>query len=390
MRVLFTSWAWPTHFFPLVPLAGAFRLAGHEVLVATQPGLVPRVLASGLPAIAVGSDTDIGDVIAAAARRAAEQPGPPMEWEHLRPYRSRPFRAYVGVAEAMVDGLAGVVSGWGADLIVSEPTTYAGALAGALAGVKVVRHTWGIDFAYLQREFEEEALAGLCERLGLAGVETLGEVSVDPCPPRLQVPDTGWVPVPVRRLPMRYVPFNGVGVVPGWLAGLPRRPRICVTWGMSTQSWDAAAMRAGDVVRALAGLGAELVVAVSGSGAELLGEVPEGVRVVVDVPLSGLLPSCDVLVSQGGLGTVMTGAVCGVRQVVVPLLADTVLNGRRLAAVGAGELVFAQEIAGGGLRAAVERVLGLACYGEAAGALRAELAGLPGPADIVTTLTTAV
>jgi UDP:flavonoid glycosyltransferase YjiC (YdhE family) len=387
MRVIFTSWAWPTHFFPLVPLAGAFRLAGHEVLVATQPGLVPTVLASGLPAIAVGTDTDIADVLAAAARRAAAQPGPPLEWEDLRQYRSRTFRAYVGVAEAMVDGLAGVVSGWGADLIVSEPTTYAGALAGALAGVRVVRHTWGVDFAYLQREFEGEALAGLCGRLGLAGVETLGEVSVDPCPPRLQVPVSERVPAAVRRLPMRYVPFNGLGVVPGWLAGLPRRPRVCVTWGTSTQSWDAAAMRAGDVVRALAGLGAELVVAVSGAGAGLLGELPEGVRVAVDVPLSELLPLCDVLVSQGGLGTVMTGVACGLRQVVVPLLADTVLNARRLAESGAGEFVFAEEIAGGGLRAAVERVLGLGCYGEAAGALRDELLALPGPAEIVTTLT---
>src|SRR5688500_2073889 len=68
MRVLFTTWAWPSHYFPLVPLAWALRSAGHEVLMTSQPDLLPPMRASGLPAVAVGRCVD-----AAAAHRKARR-----------------------------------------------------------------------------------------------------------------------------------------------------------------------------------------------------------------------------------------------------------------------------------------------------------------------------
>jgi len=58
MKVLFTTWAWPSHFFPLVPLAWALRAAGHEVRVASGPELAGTIRASGLPAVSVGTPVD--------------------------------------------------------------------------------------------------------------------------------------------------------------------------------------------------------------------------------------------------------------------------------------------------------------------------------------------
>ena len=57
MRVLFTSWAWPTHYYQMVPLAWALRAAGHEVRAASAPALSATIAASGVPAVGVGDDS---------------------------------------------------------------------------------------------------------------------------------------------------------------------------------------------------------------------------------------------------------------------------------------------------------------------------------------------
>src|SRR3954447_12209191 len=59
MRVLFTSWAWRSHYFPSVPLGWAFAAAGHEVRMVSQPSLESTIVESGLPAVTVGSDPDL-------------------------------------------------------------------------------------------------------------------------------------------------------------------------------------------------------------------------------------------------------------------------------------------------------------------------------------------
>src|SRR5262249_30229195 len=58
MKALFPTWAWPSHFFPMVPLAWALRAAGHEVRVASGPELAGTIRASGLPAVSVGTPVD--------------------------------------------------------------------------------------------------------------------------------------------------------------------------------------------------------------------------------------------------------------------------------------------------------------------------------------------
>jgi len=61
MKVLFTTWAWPSHFFPMVPLAWALRSAGHEVRVASGPELERTIRDAGLPAVPVGGPVDIAE-----------------------------------------------------------------------------------------------------------------------------------------------------------------------------------------------------------------------------------------------------------------------------------------------------------------------------------------
>jgi UDP:flavonoid glycosyltransferase YjiC (YdhE family) len=54
------------------------------------------------------------------------------------------------------------------------------------------------------------------------------------------------------------------------------------------------------------------------------------------VPLHMLLPTCALVVNQGGAGTVMTAAASGVPQLIAPRLPDQVLNAEQISGRGAG------------------------------------------------------
>src|SRR5262249_6339226 len=79
MRVLFTAVGGQPHLYPLVPLAWAFRAAGHEVRFASTPAQVRDIVHIGLPMVAVGSgpklSRELGDDLAAAMYH--QDPWPP-------------------------------------------------------------------------------------------------------------------------------------------------------------------------------------------------------------------------------------------------------------------------------------------------------------------------
>src|SRR5688500_14037452 len=118
MRVVFTTWAWPSHLYAMVPLAWACRAAGHEVVVAGQPGLTAAVLATGLPAAPHGRD-----VAAFAVFRSIV---PPPVAGAAPPKGPRVLALLTQLAEAMADDLVQLGRDWRADLIVFEPTALAG------------------------------------------------------------------------------------------------------------------------------------------------------------------------------------------------------------------------------------------------------------------------
>ena len=366
MRVLFTVWSWPTHLYPLVPVAWAFRGAGHEVLVAVQPALVPQVQRAGLPSAPIG--TDVTDrALLSGALMAAQQAARP------DPQRPR-LQVSVRMAEAMIDDLLELARRWRPDLIVSEPTTYAAPLACAVLGIPYARYVWGIDVHSAAREHEPAAFAPLCARLGLAGFDARGTVTLDPCPERLQIPGEG------RRQQVRFVPYNGPGAMPSWLLERPARPRVCVTGGLSRAQRGPAADEPESLirraVRALAPLDVEVVAAVSAADRLTLrnegGDQVPNVRIAELLPLQLLLPSCDVVLAPGGNGTMMTAVMCGVPQVCVPQQRADDLGAAQLEKTGAGIRIADSAASPVALRDAVERVLGQPGYGHAARALRAQ------------------
>ncbi|MER6668439.1 nucleotide disphospho-sugar-binding domain-containing protein [Amycolatopsis japonica] len=376
MRVLFTTWAWRSHLYALAPLAWAFRAASHDVLVASQPGLVDEIAQTGLPAAGVGRDVDAAGMVRGylLPTTPAVTGGPAGTEKSPVP---RAMRMLLAHTESMLDGLIELAKRWRPDIVVYETTTLAGPIAAAAIGVPAVRHLYGPDLLLRARRLLPEVLAPLAGQHGVSEFEPLGGVTVDPTPDSLQLPGDH------PRIPMRYVPFNGPETLPDRLPATGGRPRICVTWGHTIAGVAPARFLLPSVAEALSELDVDVLVAVSAAQVPLLGPLPPKVRVVVDSPLNQLLPGCDLVVAHGGAGTTLTALHHGVPLLLVPQLPDHTGHANRVSACGAGEVLTAQQASPSRLREEAERCLGDSPRRAAAIRIQQEMRDSPPPAALV-------
>src|SRR5262249_18818214 len=139
---------------------------------------------------------------------------------------------YEQVAEAMAHDTVAFAEKWQPDLVVYEPTAFVGPMVGEGFGVLAARHLWGPDGTSAGPgrggRLEREALDAVASQFGVPTFDNRGDVTVDPCPASLQPQ------IEYRRLPMRYVPYNGAMRRPPAPLPDPVKPRIAVSWGVST------------------------------------------------------------------------------------------------------------------------------------------------------------
>ncbi|MFC8850069.1 MULTISPECIES: nucleotide disphospho-sugar-binding domain-containing protein [unclassified Micromonospora] len=388
MRVLMMVTPVPSHFQPLVPLAWALRAAGHDVLVVAQPDVLPLVESTGLSALAVGDPFHVDDLLfetlPADTRPLAVRP-------RLAPHLLGHYgRLWATHARYLLPAYLPVARELRPDLIVADPLEYSSLVIGAVLGVPVVHHRWGVDeISGPARAAVRPVLAGVCERLGIAGLPD-PTVLVDPCPPSLQLP--GAEPA----MPMRYVPYNGRRVLPPWRqeevatrsTRSPGNRRVAVTMGGTLAVNGVPFVRR--VLSAFAGMPQVSVLAtVEEKYRAELGGVPENVQLIDNTPLDLFLGSCAAVVHQGGAGTTMTATAFGLPQLVLPQLADHFGHGDRIAATGAGiafHTVDEQDDVGL-LRESLAALLFESAYREAATELRAEMRRTPAPDTVVAELT---
>jgi UDP:flavonoid glycosyltransferase YjiC (YdhE family) len=403
MRVLFTTWAQTGHYQPMVPLAWALRAAGHEVVVATHPAFAPVVTGSGVPALPVGPDIDVP---AELRRRAAPPSSSPPSSSQPSPggavtgtataVRTRDLPESRGGREILhiiVDGCAAMIDdaldyarAWRPDLVVFEPTGLVGPLVAELLGVPAVRLLWGPDFTAGLQRIAGKLMAPVLDRFGLSDLDVTGQVTLDPCPPRLRLPANA--PDTVRREPMRFVGYHGPMTMPRRLLDPPARPRVCVTGGATLHTVGLRdAYLVPRIVRALAGFDVEVVVAAVPAQRELFDDLPDNVVHFGPVPLVGLLPTCAALIHHGGSGSTMSAVVSGVPQLVVTSQPEAVYNARQVAAAGAGLHLPDEEASIDLVPGCVSTLLDDPGPATAAHRLRAEALALPGPVEAVGFLT---
>jgi glycosyltransferase len=398
MRVLFAAVAGRPHLFPIVPLAWACRAAGHEVRIASAPSATDTILHTGLPAVVVGSGPrltpqELRDLVATVYGQGAWPP----DWAanpHLLDDRQHELvlrlgRYLVTASDAMADDLLAFARQWQPDLIVHDAITYAGAVVAQVLRIPDVRHLFGT--ASLPR-FELDGGHPLPEYTRLfhrfhTDVRVHATATVDPTPPSLRFPNQ-----PHPSHDMRYIPYNGPGTVPRWLAPERDRPRICLTWGHTSPDsiGGEAAAPYRVALDAIAATDVDVVVVTSAEQIDKLGELPPNAVAAPSVPLQFVVAHCDAIVQQGGDGTTLTSAVAGIPQLAITCKPDAEIAAGRLAAVGAGVHLRYQELRDSAdredvIRAALETLL-LGPAGEAAELLRAEIVRQPPPSEVAAAL----
>ena len=373
MRILFTTVALPGHFFPLVPLAWACRVLGHSVLVAAPDDFADSVVRAGLPVVSYGPGVDVlqlakGEHTANLARRRHSLAG-----------------VFGRVARRALPGIQSIVDSWRPDLVVSERAEFAGPVATASAGVALAELHWGMSAL---SEYRAAATAELQDELSRRGRTALPEpaMALNPWPPSLRRPYAA------GHQNMRSLTYNGTANVPAWVWAPRDRPRVCLTLG-TVLPWLSAAGRAEAVLpllRAVAELGVELVVAMDDRVAARWPALPDAVRHAGRLPLSQVLPTCDVAIHHGGQGTSLTALETGRPQLVLPQFDDQFDNAEAVARTGAGIVLLPEENAPRAVAERCTELLDEPGFGRAAARTADEIAAQPSPMDLVALLEAAV
>jgi UDP:flavonoid glycosyltransferase YjiC (YdhE family) len=398
MRVLFTSYGPRPHSYPMVPLAWAFRVMGHDVRMAGPPAISDPMAESGLVGAVVGEDADVSSFLSGGKFR----PRPPGPDETAEDALARFIDGVAPIAflrcEAMAGDLVALARSWRPDLIIYDPVTFAGPVAAQVLGVPAVCNLYGM---VRQFRIEMEGIAGAVPRPEYVSqfkkhdVPELLEPAawIDPCPPSLRWRGPGAVSVEeaTPRLSMAYVRYSGPGAVPGWLSGPAARPRVLVTWGTTSERKLGGEVldQARRVVEALAPMDVEVLVttgAMSAEDQESFRRAASHVRIVEWLPFHAMAETSAAVVHTGGTGAMLTSAACGVPQLGISAIPEGTFNSEMVAAAGAGLHIAAADADVGTVRAALAELLGTPAYRKSAALLRAEIEAQPSPAAVVRSL----
>ncbi|MFD9909645.1 activator-dependent family glycosyltransferase [Streptomyces sp. NPDC059063] len=408
MRVLFATIPEKSHLFCMTPMAWAMRAAGHEVRVASCAELVDVIARTGMTAVSVGSNDGI--TAGMSAHRESQEEWEAANWNELDPAKltyegelERIQLATYGSAmynEPMIGELVDFARAWQPDLVIWDPLTYAGPLAAGAVGAAHARSPCFADVWTMKRQLFRklsaevpadqrrdplaEWLGGTAAELGGSFTEelTTGQLTLDPLPASLGIATEA------LRTPVRFVPYNGPAVAPGWLLAPPERPRICLSLGASnTERYGGDYIPKAGILAELAELDVEVVAALLPAQTAQLGTLPDNVRVVDSVPLHALLPSCSLLIHHGGFGSYGNALMYGVPQLTVTTpVADQLYRGAGLEQQGAGLLLTSARATPEAVRERASRILSEPAFLENAARLRDEAAALPAPSEVVPVL----
>ncbi|MGH9242133.1 MAG: glycosyltransferase, partial [Vicinamibacterales bacterium] len=158
----------------------------------------------------------------------------------------------------------------------------------------------------------------------------------------------------------------------------PERPRVVVTLGTVVPFVTGLAPLA-RLLCAARGVDATFVVAHGAARAPELEPLPPNVQAASWIGFDVLLPSCHALVHHGGSGTALAALAAGLPQLVMPCGADHFVNASTLVRAGVAVRCDAADVTAAGLAS----FLADESLRRRAADLRAEIAAMPTPADVV-------
>ncbi len=375
--MLFTFAGGSGHLEPLVPIARAAATAGHTVAFAGRPRMVPEVEKLGFPAFASGSDVGLTPKRLPLADVDVDR-----DMRAVGPGFGR------RIARERAADLLRLCAPWRPDLLVCEEVDFGAMVAAerlALPHATVLVLAAG---GFVRPELVAGPLDEVRAEHGLPADPELAapwrHLALSPFPPSFRDPA---FPLPHTAHAVRLAERDPArsAAVPAWIEELGTAPTVYLTLGTIYS------LESGDLFqRVLAGLRdlpIQLVVTVGRDlDPEELGPQPDNVRIERFVPQAALLPSCHLVVSHGGSGSVMGALAHGLPMVLVPMGADQPLNAARCKTLGVAEVLDAGSVTSQGIREAVSRTLESPGHRRAAERLRDEIAALRGPEHAVTLL----
>ena len=364
MRALFVAAPLVGHVLPLVPLAVAFRKAGHDVMVATAGDGVAAARRAGVPVRDVAPDVRMQRAFLGTLLRHPVRVGRMMRGDEGTDGVGLMFAT---VADRMAQRAVALVTEWRPNLVLHEPLAGAGPLAAARAGAPAVL----VDANLFD---PEDQIASVTRNLGaLARRHGLGTL---PAPADIVRTSPSSLVGERRGRPMRFVAGSSDGRVPDDLARPSSRPTLLVS--RSTVEDPRPDRLMTTVLRAAAGADVDVVL-IRPDRAVSRRSLPPNARTTEWLPHAAVLPHVAGIVHHGGAGTLMTALAAGSPQLVVPGPGDRTVNARLVSARGAGMSVPLGELT----PASLERLARDPTLRAAAGEVAAEIAAMPAPADLV-------
>jgi UDP:flavonoid glycosyltransferase YjiC (YdhE family) len=398
MKVLIASTPATGHLNPLLAIVRILRAEGHEITFLTGSAFRSRIESSGAKFVSLptGADFDLREILSVAPELKDIPPG--LEW-----FRVAIERFFVDSLPAQHQGLLEALHECQADVIVGDdmffgvlpmllglrskrpPVVLCGTSFLHLAREDGAPNFLGLppattqeqrhQYADIAREYDEAvdqpSLLMLNKVLGALGV---GPISVPLFHSIVELADAYMqLSVPGFEFPRRIPPWvhfvgtppiiPGQAPLPPWAHELDGSRRVVlVTQGtVANHNFE---LLIAPTLAALADVPDVLVVATTGGRPieAIPGAVPSNARVASFLPFEWLLPCVDVLVTNGGYGSVNQAISLGIPLVVAGMTEDKADVAVRVAWSGVGINLATNEPTREALRAAVRTVLDRPAY----------------------------
>ncbi len=377
MRVLCTSTPMEGVVIPLLPIAGALRARGHEVLIAVGPGVTERVETAGFDPVVIGpSATE-------AAMRAFSDPSVAGGEGADAAFGAAMFGGVF--ATELLPELGRIVEEFGPDAVVHPPVEMASPIVASRHRIPSVTYGFGQVLPSEMVAAAAARVAPLWESEGLAADPRAGvylDCYLDPCPPSMRLGDAA----PARLVqPIRpEIAGNGTEALPSDLAdALDARRVLYVSLGTVPLFNQLSTFEV--LLDAVGGEDLDVVVTVGpNNDPELLAKGPSNVHVHRWLPLRPLLAQCDAVLCHGGSGTTLAALHAGLPLVLVPQGADQFENALACEQAGAARVLRPEELDAAAVREAVLAVTDEESRERAvARRLAQEISAMPAAADAV-------
>lgn len=318
MRILFVGPPLYGLLYPVFSLAQAFRVHGHEVLIASAGKFAQKAAEAGLVAFdaAPGFDSE------ADYRRR----------EDLRKknHAGTKMGNFSFFSEEMADRLVEQAGAWQPDLIIYPPLGVVGPLIAAKYHIPVVMQSVGFAHTPWHIKGVTRSLADAYNRHGVTAPPR-DLAWIDVTPPSMSILENDGEPV----ISMRYVPYNGGAVWQDWWVRSPGRKRLLVSLGTVKPMVDGLDLISW-VMDSADEVDAEIILQLSANARSDLRRLPPNVRLVDWIPMGLFLNGADGFIHHGGAGNTLTALHAGIPQIVFGEGADRPVNARAVVDRGCG------------------------------------------------------